>query len=123
MMPSHQSRRTIALLPSPSLATPSCRTSSRSSRCWRTKSKAAHVDIFKGQVNKAWREMYVAYKLVKEAEERIVNLRYAVEDFEWLLQLSGEMFKATAEDQEQKTRMEEAWRLALPKCCGEFHST
>lgn len=81
------------------------------------KFEGARSSVFKGEVKMAKCQLYVAAKLVEEAQERVKNLRWTVEQYEWLAELHGKIDDSSAENDGKKER-EEAWKVALPKCCG-----
>ncbi|KAK4502175.1 hypothetical protein PRZ48_005600 [Zasmidium cellare] len=83
------------------------------------KFEAMHSAVFKGDGDAAERHICVAHKLVVEAQDRVNKLQYAVVQYEWLLELVGNVDEAAVVGEDRKS-MEEAWKMALPKCCGKF---
>lgn len=81
------------------------------------KFQAVHSAPFKGEVNAAERNLFVAQKLVLEAHHRVNTLQWAVVQYERLVKLVGDMDVAVGQDQDKKS-MEVAWKMVLPASCG-----
>lgn len=78
--------------------------------------EGAHFAIFKGEVNAAEHQLFVAHKLSQEAEDRGQRLQYAAVQYERLLKVTTAMGESIVNDRDKDEAMEEAWKMALPKC-------